>query len=160
MELCGDDERLVAHAGALPLRLLADRTGLTGRLSAAMARRGFAPVYDRGQLLVDLALVLILGGEAISDFQTLRHLRPVIGPVPSVSTVWRSLEEVGEVGLARINAAVVEFRRHWWGLLAQRPAGFPWLRVGRPGADRGHGARPGRHGGVHQLGEGQRQGHL
>ena len=31
--------------------------------------------------------------------------------------------------LARINAAVTVFRRHWWGLLAARPEGFPWLRV-------------------------------
>ena len=44
----------------------AERTGLTGRLPAAMARRGFDPVFDQRQILVDLALVLILGGEAIS----------------------------------------------------------------------------------------------
>jgi hypothetical protein len=25
--------------------------------------------------------------------------------------------------------AVTGFRRHWWGLLAGRPEGFPWLRV-------------------------------
>lgn len=28
MELIGDDERLVAHVGAVPLRLLAERSGL------------------------------------------------------------------------------------------------------------------------------------
>ena len=44
-----------------------------------MRRRGFGPVYDRGQVLVELALMLTLGGEAISDFQGLRHLSPVIG---------------------------------------------------------------------------------
>lgn len=129
LEWVGDDERLVAHAGLLPLRLLAQRTGLTGRLSAGLARRGFDPVYDRGQLLLDLALVLIDGGEAISDFQTLGHLRPVIGAVPSTPTVWRALEEIGELQLRRVNAAVTEFRRHWWGLLSERPEGFPWLRV-------------------------------
>lgn len=129
LELRGDDERLVAHAGALPLRLLAARTGLTAGLSTAMARRGFDPTYDRGQVLLDLALVLILGGEAISDARALAHLAPVIGPVPSVPTVWRTLVEVGEVQLARINAAVVAFRRHWWDLLRHRPEGFPWLRV-------------------------------
>ena len=37
MELIGDDERLVAHAGAVPLRLLAERTGLTAGVSAAPA---------------------------------------------------------------------------------------------------------------------------
>src|SRR5271170_846030 len=94
-----------------------------------MRRRGFEPVYDRGQVLVDLALVLIDGGEAISDFQALAHLAPVIGPVPSTATVWRTLNKAGELQLARVNAAVAEFRRCWWGLLAARPEGFPWLKV-------------------------------
>ena len=40
LELVGDDERPVAHAGLLPLRLLAERTGLRAGLSAA----GFRPV--------------------------------------------------------------------------------------------------------------------
>lgn len=129
LELTGDDERLVAHAGILPLRLLAGRLGLVGGLSAAMRRRGFEPVYDRGQVLVDAALMLIDGGEAISDFQSLAHLAPVIGPVPSTPTVWRALNDIGDLQLARINAAVTEFRRHWWGLLSARPEGFPWLKV-------------------------------
>lgn len=129
LEFVGDDQRLVAHVGAVPLRLLAERTGLRAGLSAAMRRRGFDPVYDRGQLLVDLALTLILGGEAISDVQALAHLAPVIGPVPSTPTVWRALNETGESQVARITAAVTEFRRHWWRLLAARPQGFPWLTV-------------------------------
>jgi len=129
LELVGDDDRLVGFAGALPLRLLAERTGLRAGLSAAMARRGFDPVYDRGQVLIDLAVAQILGGEAISDFQGLRHLGPVIGPVPSTPTVWRALSEVGDVQVTRLNAAVAAFRGHWWGLLAARPEGFPWLRV-------------------------------
>ena len=129
LELVGDDDRLVGSAGALPLRLLAERTGLRAGLSAAMNRRGFTPLYDRGQLLVDLAVTQLLGGEAISDFQGLRHVAPVIGPIPSNPTVWRALAEVGQLQLARINTAVTVFRRHWWGLLAARPEGFPWLKV-------------------------------
>ncbi len=129
LELVGDDDRLVGFAGALPVRLLAERSGLRAGLSAAMRRAGFDPVYDRGQLLVDLAVAQILGAEAIGDFQGLRHLAPVCGPVPSTSTVWRALAEVGELQLARINAAVTAFRRHWWALLAARPEGFPWLTV-------------------------------
>jgi hypothetical protein len=129
LEFTGDDDRLVGLAGALPMRLLAEQTYLRTGLSAAMRRRGFDPVYDRGQVLIDLALMLILGGEAISDFQGLRHLSPVIGPVPSTPTVWRTLSEAGDLQLARVNAAVTRFRRHWWGILAARPEGFPWLRV-------------------------------
>jgi DDE family transposase len=129
LELVGDDDRLVGFAGVLPLRLLAQRTGLRAGLSAAMARPGFDPVYDRGQVLVDLALTQVLGGEAISDFQGLRHLAPVIGPVASTPTVWRTLAEAGPLQLTRLNAAVTSFGRHWWALLAARPEGFPWLRV-------------------------------
>jgi hypothetical protein len=56
LELIGDDDRLVGFAGALPLRLLAERTGLRAGLSRAMARRRFNPSYDRGQVLIDMAL--------------------------------------------------------------------------------------------------------
>jgi Transposase DDE domain group 1 len=129
LELVGDDDRVLGFAGAVPVRLLAERSGLRAGLTRAMRRAGFDPVYDRGQLLVDLALAQILGGEAISDFQGLRHLAPVTGPMPSTPTVWRALAEVGELQLGRINAAVTSFRRHWWGLLAARPDGFPWLTV-------------------------------
>ena len=85
LELVGDDERLAAHAGLLPFRLLAEGTGLRAGLSAAMRRRGSSPLYDRGQLLADLALVLIAGGEAISDFQALAHLAPLIGLTDGVA---------------------------------------------------------------------------
>jgi Transposase DDE domain group 1 len=129
LEMVADDVRLVAHAGAVPVRLLAEQTGLACGLSAAMRRRGFHPLYDRGQILVDLAVTLILGGEAISDFRALDHLEGVIGPVPSVPTVWRALAEAGDLQLRRVSAAMAEFRRHWRGLLEARPGGFPWLTV-------------------------------
>jgi hypothetical protein len=132
LEFVGNDERLVAHAGALPPRLLAGRLGLTGGLSARMRRRGFEPAYDRGQVLLDLALTLIDGDQRLP---ALAHLAPVIGPVPSTSTVWRVLNETGGLQLARVNAAVTEFRRRWWGLLADRPVHWPrkrWLHLRVP----------------------------
>ena len=72
LELVGDDERCVALAGLLPLRLLAERAGLTAGISAAMRRPDHDPDYDRGQVLVDLGLVQLAGGQAIGDFQALR----------------------------------------------------------------------------------------
>jgi hypothetical protein len=125
----GDDDRLVASVGVLPIRLLAERLGLRAALSAAWARRGFTPLYDRGQLAVDVALTLLLGGEAISDVQGLRHLAPVTGPVASTPTVWRFLAEADEETLARLVRGLAAFRRGWWALLAARPEGFPWLKV-------------------------------
>jgi hypothetical protein len=61
----GDGVGVVAHAGSVSLRLLADRVGLTSQLSKAMARRSFTPVHDRGRVLVDVAVMLADGGEAI-----------------------------------------------------------------------------------------------
>jgi hypothetical protein len=93
----GDGVGVVAHAGSVGLRLLADRVGLTGQLSKAMRRRSFVPVHDRGRLLADVAVMIAGGGEAIADIDVLRHqggAGGVLGPVASAPTVWRALDEV------------------------------------------------------------------
>lgn len=94
-----------------------------------MRRPDHDPDYDRGQVLIDLALVQLAGGQTIGDFQALAHLHQVIGSVPSTPTVWRSLNEADGLQVARIHQATCRFRRLWWGMLASRPGGFPWLRV-------------------------------
>jgi hypothetical protein len=129
LELVGDHERCVAVAGLLPVRLLGERAGLRAGLSGAMRRPGYDPDYERGQVLLDLGLVLLAGGQAIGDFQALVHLEKVIGPVPSTPTVWRCLDEADGLQVARIHQAVCRFRRLWWGMLKSRPEGFPWLKV-------------------------------
>ena len=43
LSVTGDGTSVVAHAGNVAVRMLADRAGLTGALSAALARRGFTP---------------------------------------------------------------------------------------------------------------------
>jgi len=55
----------VAHAGSIAVRLLADRTGLTKELGKATARRSFAPVHDRGQVLVDVAVMLAYASKVV-----------------------------------------------------------------------------------------------
>jgi Transposase DDE domain group 1 len=90
LSVVADGSGVVAHAGSIAVRLLADRTGLTGELSRATARRSFAPVHDRGQVLVDVAVMLADGGEAIGDINVLRHQEQVLGPVASAPTVWRA----------------------------------------------------------------------
>lgn len=73
LSVSGDGVGVVAHAGSVGLRLLADRAGVTSELSRAMARRAFVPVRDRGRVLVDVAVMLADGGEAIADINALRH---------------------------------------------------------------------------------------
>ena len=121
-----DGVGVVAHAGSVGLRLLADRTGLTTELSAAMARRSFTPLHDRGRVLVDVAVMLADGGEAIADIDVLRHQSGVLGPVASPPTVWRSLDEVTPARLKKIATARARTRRHVW---AQLPDGVPTSRV-------------------------------
>ena len=49
LDVTAGGQGIVSHAGLVLLRALADRTGLTGGLSKALARRGFTPVHDRGR---------------------------------------------------------------------------------------------------------------
>ena len=90
--MTGDGTGVIAHAGSVAVRMLADRTGLTGALSAALARQGFTPGHDRGRVLVDVATMITAGGEAIADIDTLRHQQDVLGAVASPTTVWRTLD--------------------------------------------------------------------
>ncbi len=114
LSVSADGSGVVAHAGSVALRLLADRTGLTGQLSKALTRKGFVPVHDRGRVLTDVAVLLADGGEAIADIDVLRHQDQVLGPVASAPTVWRALDELTPTALARIQVGRARTRRHVW----------------------------------------------
>jgi hypothetical protein len=106
---------LVNHAGARLLADFADATGLTDGLSASMAptkqrRRG----HDRGEVLVDVAVMIADGGESISDLATLRDQPALFGEVASHPTAWRTLEAVDEAALARIRSARAQARAAVW----------------------------------------------
>ena len=120
---------VVSHAGSAATRLLADRTGLTGGLSGALARRGFAPLHDRGRVVTDLAVAIADGATTISEIDTLRHQEELFGPVASDSTVWRTLAGCDPAALARIARARARTRRHVWGLIAARHGQIPPARA-------------------------------
>ena len=122
LSVTADATGVIPLAGAAAVRLLADRVGLTDGLARALVRRRFVPAHDRGRVLVDVATVLVAGGEAIGDIESLRHQDGLFGPVASPATVWRALDEVTPAGLKRIDAARAKVRRHVW---AQLPAGVP-----------------------------------
>jgi len=112
LSVSGDGAGVVAHAGSVAVRLLADNVGLTHELSRALTRRTFTPVHDRGRVLVDVAVMLADGGEAIADIDVLRHQAQVLGPVASPATVWRALDELTPAALKRIDKARARVRRH------------------------------------------------
>ena len=113
---------VVSRAGLVLLRALADRTGLTGALSQAVARRGFTPGRDRGRVLTDLAVMIADGGEVIADIDVVRHQGEVFGPVASPATCWRALAEVDEVRARRIARARATVRARVWSLFDRLPA--------------------------------------
>jgi hypothetical protein len=90
---------VVSHVVAALLRMLADRAVLTEALSAGLARQGRWPVHDRGRVLVDLAVLIADGGEAICDIDVLRHQDELFGSVASDTTAWRCLDEIGAAQL-------------------------------------------------------------
>ena len=122
LSVAADGSGVVPLAGSVAVRLLADRAGLTDSLSTALARRGFTPGHDRGQVWVDVAVMLSAGGEAIADIEALRHQRGLFGPVASPPTVWRVLDEATPAALKRVEKARARTRRHVWALLPRLPA--------------------------------------
>ena len=120
---------VVSHAGSAATRLLADRAGLTGALSEALVRRGFAPLHDRGRVLTDLAVAIADGATTIGEIDTLRHQGELFGPVASDTTAWRALSGCDGVALARVSKARARVRRHVWGLIGARHGGIPPARV-------------------------------
>lgn len=121
LRVTADGTGVVSHVGAALLRMLADRSGLTGALSAGLARRGRWPVHDRGRVLVDLAVMIADGGEAICDIDVLRHQQEVFGSVASDTTVWRALDEIGAAQLKRIAVARAKVRARMWQLFGGPP---------------------------------------
>jgi hypothetical protein len=120
---------LVGHAGAVLLRRCADRSGLTGALSKALPRGKGPGWWDRGTVLVCLAVSIVLGATCLSDINLLAHQVGVFGDPPSDSTVRRMLDSLDEAALRGIAKARRKVRTRVWDLLAGRPGGFAWLTV-------------------------------
>jgi len=116
---------VVSHAGAALLRLVGDRVGLTGELSKALARPGFVPGHDRGRVLSDIAVCLADGGRTIGDIAVLRDQGELFGPVASMPTAWRTLNEIDAKALKRIGRGRAKARRRVWKLIEARHGRIP-----------------------------------
>jgi hypothetical protein len=115
LKITGGGTGVANHVGARLAADVADVVGLTDALSVAMAptkqrRRG----HDRGQVLVDVAVMLADGGNTISDLAVLRDQPALFGDVASHPTVWRTLEAVDPAAMDRIKTARAETRRRVW----------------------------------------------
>jgi hypothetical protein len=131
LEVTGGGAGIVSHAGVALLRALADKTGLTGGLSKALAS-GRLLVHDRGRVLADLACAIADGAEVISDFRVMADQGGLFGTVASVPTCWRALDEIaagGSRALARIAAAGNAARRVVWAGIEARHGGLPGIAI-------------------------------
>jgi hypothetical protein len=131
LEVTGGGRGVVSHAGLALLRHLADQTGLTGGLSAALATPRIL-VHDRGRVLADLACAIADGARVISDFRVMSDQAELFGLVASVPTAWRTLAEIARAGTRadrRVTAAVNAARRHAWAQVAVRHGALPGVRL-------------------------------
>ena len=115
-----DGSGVVSHAGSRLLADLADRSTLTGELSAVFSHR-VAPqtAHDPGRVVVDLAVMIADGGVSISDIATLGDQPGVFGAVASDSTCWRVLASIGQRELAAVAAARAAAREVVWAQRAE-----------------------------------------
>ena len=131
LDVTADGEGIVSHAGLALLRQLADKTGLTGGLSHALASPRLL-IHDRGRVTADLACAIADGSEVISDFRVLTDQKELFGLVASVPTTWRTLDEIAAGGpraLARITRAVNGARRQAWAAIEARHGALPGVRI-------------------------------
>lgn len=110
-----DARGLVSRSGTALAGELAGRLGVTAALSDALGhlhRR--RPLHDRGRVLVDLAVMLIDGGECVSDLGALADQPDLFGQVASHSTASRVLHALGPDERAQIGAARAAARERAW----------------------------------------------
>ena len=131
LEVTAAGEGIVSHAGLALLRQLADKIGLTGGLSRALASPRLL-IHDRGRVTADLAGAIADGAEVISDFRVLADQEELFGLVASVPTTWRTLNEIGAGGpraLTRITKAVNAARRTAWAGTEARHGALPGVKI-------------------------------
>ena len=117
LQIAADGEGLVSRAGAALLPELAARLGLQRELSRGL-RHLFRrrPVHDPGRLVVDLATMLVDGGDCVSDLGVLHRQPDLFGEVASQSTASRLFHALGERERAAIRAARRVARERAWQL--------------------------------------------
>jgi hypothetical protein len=110
-----DGAGLVSHAGTVLLAEVADRTGLTAGLSAALAgTRERRSVHAPGRVLRDVSVMLADGGDCVTDLEGLRGQERLFGPVASETTTHRTLKAIDETVLAAVRGARAAARARAW----------------------------------------------
>ncbi|MFM9444318.1 hypothetical protein [Streptomyces acidiscabies] len=81
--MAADGTGLVGHAGAVLLRRLADRVGLTRGLAGVLPSSTSAGWRERAGVLVQLAVAMVLGARSLLEAEQLQlHHQGLFGPAP------------------------------------------------------------------------------
>ena len=125
VEVRGDD--VVGHAGNVIPRMLADSLGLTGGLSSVLSRPEV--LHDRGAVLRDVAVSIAGGAQNLAGTAVLRDQQRLFGPVASIPTMWRSLNEIDDAAIAGITVVRNKARERVWQLIEARHGRIPPSRT-------------------------------
>jgi hypothetical protein len=119
VEVTADGAGLVSHAGTALMAQVADKVGLTAGVSLGLAavkqrRRG----HDPGRVIRDLAVMLVDGGECVSDLGAVREQDALFGAVASDSTAFRMVDRIASTPglLDAVRVAHARARARFWEL--------------------------------------------
>ena len=129
--MSADGQGVVSHAGVGMLRELADLTGLSAQVTAALADTYNGPwTYAPGDVFADLAAAVADGADCVDGVGQLWADREhVFGPVGSTTTLWRLVDERIDVAhLPRIRTARCHARAQAWAAGAA-PDHDGWLHL-------------------------------
>lgn len=115
VRVMGGGRGVVTHVGAALVAQLADQLGFTSALSAGMAHtRQRRSAHDPGVVLAQLAVMLVDGGDCLSDLAVLRDQPELFGQVASNATAWRVIDSIHSDGLRALRAARASARERAW----------------------------------------------
>jgi hypothetical protein len=131
VKVSADGHGVLSHAGMGMLRELADRTGLSTQVTAALADTYRGPwVHAPGDVFADLAAAVADGADCIDGVGQLCGDREhVLGAKASTTTMWRLVDErIDAAHLPAVRAARAAARAAAWQAGAA-PAPGDWLHI-------------------------------
>ena len=131
VKVSADGHGVVSHAGMGMLRELADLTGLSAQVTAALADTYRGPwVYAPGEVFADLAAAVADGADCIDGVGQLGGDREhVLGAKASTTTMWRLVDErLDAAHLPGVRAARATARAAAW-TAGAAPTTDGWLHI-------------------------------
>lgn len=131
VKVSADGQGVVSHAGTAMLREVADLTGLSARVTTALADTYRGPwTHAPGAVFADLAAAVAAGADCIDGVgQACGDREQVFGPAASTTTMWRLVDDkIDAPHLGSIRAARATARAAAWAAGAA-PAPGDWLHV-------------------------------